>query len=135
MICCLLSEPVPDGHLVLVEQLQGAFPLQVARSLNLSWVIRVWIQLRNPTDSVVEIRPADAMATLVPNSIQNLETADATDQHSPRSASFQEGGRGDAEMTKECPEGDVHPGGVCAALQESKDRSPIDWKDSSLSPP
>ncbi|RHY10858.1 hypothetical protein DYB36_012468 [Aphanomyces astaci] len=114
MICCLLSDPVPDGHLVLVEQLQGAFPLQVARSLNRSRANGVWIQLWNPTDSVVEIRPADvmAMATLVPTSITDLETAEATDQHSPRSASFQEGGRGDAEMTIECREGDAHPGGI-----------------------
>ncbi|ETV64849.1 hypothetical protein H257_18330 [Aphanomyces astaci] len=89
MICCLLSNPVPDGHLVLVEQLQRAFPLQVARSLNRSRANGVWIQLRNPTDSVVEIRPADVMAmgTPVPTTIQNLETVDGTDQHSPRSAS------------------------------------------------
>ncbi|RHZ06156.1 hypothetical protein DYB26_010696, partial [Aphanomyces astaci] len=101
----------------------GAFPLQVARSLNRSRANGVWIQLRNPTDSVVEIRPADvmAMATLVPTSIQDLETAEATNQHSTRSARFQEGGRGDAEMTNECQKGDTHPGGVCAALQKSKD--------------
>ncbi|RHY82565.1 hypothetical protein DYB31_015110, partial [Aphanomyces astaci] len=113
MICCLLSDPVPEGHLALVEQLQGAFPLQVARSLNRSRANGVWIQLRNPTDSVVEIRPIDVMAvaTLVPTSIQDLETAEATDQHSPRSASFQEGGRGDAEMTNDCQKGDTQPGG------------------------